>query len=427
MDEITLRNCHLVNSTIITPNDGADESRIGGLIGWTAGYNNQNDGPVDSYITVEDCSVTGCTIKGSGSIGGIIGHAGANAATYTTIKNCTVENNTLISTDNGGWRVGTVVGTANNGQCEISGITASNNTISQVGKTAPEGQTDYFGRFVPSGTGTLKIDGNQYFAEGACVDALGNYTVWTAAGLNYAIANMADGATVTLKDGTYEGLFFLNGKGATIKAENKGEATINGKLGIAASGKTVNINDIVFENSYDGSVITNHQYVDKTGTYIIGLYCGSVNVDGCEFNLSKNGAIYFYAMNSPEYCTVTDTVFNCNGYRPIMSKAYITVDGCTFNDQYKYSMQLYGNQTADGKVVFTNNTINNPGLTSGKTDLSCISISKSYPFSNVAFTASGNTGCDRYVYDYDDKNTVNLSTCTFNGDVASGVFVKAED
>lgn len=159
MEEITLINCHLKSSTIITPNDGAAESRIGGLIGWTAGYNNQNDGPVDSYITVKDCSVTGCTLKGFGSIGGIVGHAGANAATFTTIENCTITGNTLSSTDDGGWRVGVVVGTANNGQCVIKNITESNNTLSQVDKEAPEGEKrNYYGRFVPSGTGTLSID-----------------------------------------------------------------------------------------------------------------------------------------------------------------------------------------------------------------------------------------------------------------------------
>ena len=160
MDKITLINCHLKNSTIITPNDGAAESRIGGLVGWTAGYNVENDGPVDSYITIKNCSVTGCTIKGAGSIAAICGHAGANAATFTTIENCTATNNTLISTDDGGWRVGVVVGTANNGQCVIKNITESGNTLEQTGKTAPVGEKrNYYGRFVPSGTGTLTIDG----------------------------------------------------------------------------------------------------------------------------------------------------------------------------------------------------------------------------------------------------------------------------
>ncbi len=160
MDEITLINCHLLDSDIITPDDGSAESRIGGLVGWTAGYNNQNDGPVDSYITIKDCSVIGCTLKGAGSIGGIVGHAGANAATFTTIENCTVKDNLFISTDDGNWRVGVVVGTANNGQAKISNITESGNTLEQTGKTAPTGDAKrhYYGRFVPAGTGTLVID-----------------------------------------------------------------------------------------------------------------------------------------------------------------------------------------------------------------------------------------------------------------------------
>ena len=159
MDEITLINCHLENSSIITPNDGSAESRIGGLIGWTAGYNKQNDGPVDSYITVTGCSVKGCTLKGAGSIGGIVGHAGANAATYTNIDGCEIMNNTFHSTDTGDWRTGVVVGTANNGQCVIKNIIESGNTLIQTGKTAPTGnKRNYYGRFVPSGTGTLTID-----------------------------------------------------------------------------------------------------------------------------------------------------------------------------------------------------------------------------------------------------------------------------
>ncbi len=155
MQEITLIDCHLLNSTVI----GGKGSRTGGLIGWTAGYNNVNDGPVKTYVTIEDCSVIGNTITCDGSVGGINGHAGNNAWTYTTIKNCTVQNNKLISTDDGGWRVGVVVGTANVGEVTIENITESNNTLTQTGKTAPQGQSNLYGRFVPDKTGKLIIDG----------------------------------------------------------------------------------------------------------------------------------------------------------------------------------------------------------------------------------------------------------------------------
>ena len=155
MEKIELNNCHLLNSTITTTGD----ARTAGLIGWTSGYNNPDDGPVDTYITVKNCSVEGCTITAKGSVGAIIGHAGANPATYHTIENNVIKNCTLHSTDDGGWRVGVVVGTANVGEVTIKGTIESGNTLIQDGKTAPAGQSNLYGRFVPGTTGTLTIDG----------------------------------------------------------------------------------------------------------------------------------------------------------------------------------------------------------------------------------------------------------------------------
>ena len=154
MPTIELDNCHLTNSEIISTGG----ARVGGLIGWTSGYNKPNDGPVDTYIKITKCSVEGCTISAKGSVGGIIGHAGCNPATYHTISDCSVKNCFLTSTDDGGWRVGVVVGTANVGELSINNITESGNTITQTGKTAPE-HSNLYGRFVPDTTGELVIDG----------------------------------------------------------------------------------------------------------------------------------------------------------------------------------------------------------------------------------------------------------------------------
>lgn len=154
MPTIELDNCHLTNSEIISTGG----ARVGGLIGWTSGYNKPNDGPVNTYINITKCSVEGCTISAKGSVGGIIGHAGCNPATYHTISDCSVKNCVLTSTDDGGWRVGVVVGTANVGELSINKITESGNTITQTGKTAPE-HSNLYGRFVPGTTGKLVIDG----------------------------------------------------------------------------------------------------------------------------------------------------------------------------------------------------------------------------------------------------------------------------
>lgn len=154
MPTIELDNCHLTNSEIISTGG----ARVGGLIGWTSGYNKPNDGPVNTYIKITKCSVEGCTISAKGSVGGIIGHAGCNPATYHTISECSVKNCVLTSIDDGGWRVGVVVGTANVGELSINNITESGNTITQTGKTAPE-HSNLYGRFVPGTTGKLVIDG----------------------------------------------------------------------------------------------------------------------------------------------------------------------------------------------------------------------------------------------------------------------------
>ena len=153
MPTIELDNCHLTNSEIISTGG----ARVGGLIGWTSGYNKPNDGPVDTYIKITKCSVEGCTISAKGSVGGIIGHAGCNPATYHTISDCSVKNCVLTSTDDGGWRVGVVVGTANVGELTITNVTESGNTVTQTGKTAPE-HSNLYGRFVPGDTGKLVID-----------------------------------------------------------------------------------------------------------------------------------------------------------------------------------------------------------------------------------------------------------------------------
>ena len=159
MPKIDLKNCHLINSSISQAVNTATP-RVGGLIGWTSGYNNQSDGPVDCHVSIEGCSVESCVIEGiNGSVGGIIGHAGANPATKHEIKNCVVKDTRLNSIDDGGWRVGVVVGTANVGEIIIENISESDNSLSQTGKEAPE--HPLYGRFVPGSTGKLEIDGNE--------------------------------------------------------------------------------------------------------------------------------------------------------------------------------------------------------------------------------------------------------------------------
>ena len=163
MPRIELDNCHLKNSKIVSTGG----ARVGGLIGWTAGYNDPNNGPVDTKVTLTNCSVENVTIEANGSVGGLIGHAGANPATYHTITGCTVKDSTLKCTETGkSWRVGGLVGTANVGQITVDAATsASQNTLTQ-GNAGPQKPEDsIFGRKAVDAAGLVIID-NKVVAAG---------------------------------------------------------------------------------------------------------------------------------------------------------------------------------------------------------------------------------------------------------------------
>lgn len=256
MPKIELNNCHLTNSTI-TSTGGA---RVGGLIGWTSGYNKQDDGPVDTYITVTNCSVENTKITAAGSVGGIIGHAGANPATYHTFTNNTVTGCTLHSTDDGGWRVGVVVGTVNVGEVALNNTTESGNTVTQTGKTAPAGQSNLYGRFVPGTTGKLVIDGTAVFDSSivAVVDNKGYKT------LADAVAAAQGGATVKLLKDVTEDVVIPAGKTITLD--------LNGK-------KLTNIRD---------NTITNHgkiEIIDKTGKGVVD------NITNAKTAITNDGTV----------------------------------------------------------------------------------------------------------------------------------------
>ena len=162
MPRIELDNCHLKNSKIVSTGD----ARVGGLIGWTSGYNKPNDGPVDTKVTLTNCSVENVTIEAKGSVGGLIGHAGANPATYHDITDCTVSGCTLTSTKDSGNYVGTLVGTANVGQITVDAASsASGNTLKQNSSASEEASDKILGRDAVNDTGLVIVD-NKVVAAG---------------------------------------------------------------------------------------------------------------------------------------------------------------------------------------------------------------------------------------------------------------------
>ena len=227
MTRIELDNCHLKNSKIVSTGGAS----VGGLIGWTSGYNKPNDGPVDTRVTLTNCSVEKVTIEAKGSVGGLIGHAGANPATYHTITGCTVKDSTLTCTETGkSWRVGDLVGTANDGQITVDAATsASQNTLTQENADPQKPKDSIFGRDAVNDTGLVIVD-NKVVAAGTAYGDIVNKNA------NEVLVEVSKGHWVKPNEGTV----------AMIGA--KEYPTLTAAINEANTGDTVKLVNNVTEN-----------------------------------------------------------------------------------------------------------------------------------------------------------------------------------
>lgn len=159
---ITLENCHLKDSKV----EGGHWT--GGLIGMAGGYNG-TDGPVFMNLTIKGCSVTGSTITGKGSAGGVIGHGSCAAWTNVVIEETIVSDNTITSTGSSTNKAGAVMGTigaagqattvngvTNTGGASVS-ATVADNTVTSNGTEI----TTIYGR-QGTETGMLYVAGGSY-------------------------------------------------------------------------------------------------------------------------------------------------------------------------------------------------------------------------------------------------------------------------
>ena len=382
MNTITLENCHLKDSKVT----GA--GRTGGLIGWTAGYNNVNDGPVKTYVNITNCSVINCTITAPNSVGGLYGHAGNNAWTYSKVENCVVKDNTLSSTNDGGWRVGVVVGTANVGELTISGITESGNTLTQTGKTAPVGQSNLYGRFVPGTTGKLVIDGVGILADGSkvidgitykspvTVKADGGKTAQQV--FNEVLADASSEAntvnTINLPGGEYTIDDAAKGKTLTIVGNGQ-DTVINSVDDGAAEGDC--------DYSFDGATVTFESVTITTKTT---YFPGYARMKGTYNNCTINGVWTLYDNSTFNNCTfnIAGDLYNVWTW----GATEATFNNCTFNSDGK-ALLLYGQ--VNTKLTLNDCTFNDKG---GLSDLK-------------AAIEIGN--------DYNKKYELIVNNCTVNG------------
>lgn len=131
MDNVTITNANITSAKYAA-----------GFVAFTSGYGVDNNGPVNASHNFINCKLTNSNITGGGSTGGLIGHAGANPATTTTVTDFNQSGNTITGEDRE--HTGNIIATAGCGIVYLNG----------TGVT-----TDDLGRFVPATTGKLYING----------------------------------------------------------------------------------------------------------------------------------------------------------------------------------------------------------------------------------------------------------------------------
>ena len=124
---------------------------MGGIIGYTN----------SAEVLIQDCSVRGCKLTGA-STGGIVGHASASQGRKTNIVDCFVEDTVICCTEeNADWRVGEILGTANQGQVTVSNPMVSGNTLEQNAEKPesdePDSYRTLYGRYKPAKAGGSKL------------------------------------------------------------------------------------------------------------------------------------------------------------------------------------------------------------------------------------------------------------------------------
>jgi len=383
INSVNINNVNIINSEVNSTN------YAGAFLGWTAGYNTQNDGPVDGIVNITNCSVKGTKVIGGGSAGLATGHAGANPGTYTTIKNFVAEDNIIK-----GERVdktGAIIGTANAGEVVLENITYNNNTVFDVTNSAK-----LVGRFVPNSTGKLThiVDD-----EAEYIDAVNNSLKGQVIKLGKDLDFM-DQTTTIAKDKTI--ILDLNGKtidGKSTKGETSSLFTVKNNASLTIKGDGI----ITYEAGkpdtdwggegqrefpgYANNTIRNKSKLIIDGasifnttpsggaTFTIDNYPGAdlIVEDGIVQQVGGATAIRMFANSATLNTKVTINGGKISGAAAVWlqlpsgntavaPKAELVINGGTFSSVkssdavYSYS---YGNSHANTSVTITGGTFNN--------------------------------------------------------------------
>jgi len=184
--------------------------------------------------------------------------------------------------------------------------------------------------------------------------------------LSDAVNNADEPTMVLLAKGEYTNNFKVEG-GKDITIVGMGTDTVlKGQIATTASDEgTLTIKNATIK--VDSSIVDSTG-ISQTGKSAIAIWgdqtviCENVTFD---MSLADSTAITsWWDTGKGTSIIVRDCTFNCNGQRPIRATGNVTVENCTFNDPYRYAVQLTAKASTatelDKAIInFNNNEIVN--------------------------------------------------------------------
>lgn len=363
-----------------------------------------------SVLTIND-AVIGATTSYNGDVNIIVpaSTTGAMITVTAPLAHITINGGTWLSgtvwSSNSTCVVaaGTTIGTLNvwSGNVAIYGTVGSivNNTGGTVYVTIYDGG-EWTNRSTQESTTLIAVDNGKIVMNGQ------NYPSIAAAVA--AIDAATSESTIELAAGTYTDpkLNIPTGKTITIKAQTgidaeqvifQGQMCVNGQLKLYG---------ITIDNT-DATTSSAASVLSRTAIALTAH--GTVEVDKCIFNLNNDYASvgsgikdWWTVEDHPQGgdATITNTIFNCNGCRPLQLHENATIEGCTFNNPYRYCIQI--NSTKTATVIFKNNKMvkNTTGT---------------YTNSNPAFFIQLTSGGSEGAASFTGNHTFVVSNNTFEG------------
>lgn len=191
-------------------------------------------------------------------------------------------------------------------------------------------------------------------------------TVSDSAELKAAVEAVAAGETaiINLENGEYTTNFKVPGGTNVVITGNKG-TVLNGQIATTASNAgTLTLRGV----TYNVDSISDSTGISQTGKSAIAIWGDqTVICENVTFNMSVSDSTAITSWWDTGVGTsivVKNCTFNCNGQRPIRATGNVTVENTTFNDPYRYAVQLTAKTSTatllDKAIVnFNNNKIVN--------------------------------------------------------------------